>query len=103
MFWTPLEVHAFQILEFGVAYRKGLSINFQFTFLKSFMNFLKCLGISIQWIHILVGVPVLKSAPKVRIMFSKAQDPTNLPMEWNMGFLSGTPGLTGSTLISPFF
>ena len=96
-------MHALQILEFGVAYRKGLSINFQFTFLKSFMNFLKCLGISIQWIHILVGVPVLKSTPKVKIMFCRAQDPTNLPMEWNMGFLSGTPGLIGSALISPFF
>ena len=42
MFSTPLEVHTFQILRFGVADSKGLSIKFQLILFKSFMNFLKC-------------------------------------------------------------
>ena len=44
-------MHTLQILKFGVAYRKGLSIKFQLIFLKGFMNFLKCSGIE-MYLHL---------------------------------------------------
>lgn len=65
-------------------------VNFQPIFKGSFRKCFKCTSLTIQWIRILVGDPVLKymSGIKlrfVRLSFFRLCDPTNLPKEQDKG------------------